>query len=494
MDYVRDDLADCKIRQVPHVPGQPSTMSKRLKKTIAIVGRPNVGKSALFNRLAGRRISIVHDMPGVTRDRITAPCKKLDVPFEIMDTGGIGATLTGDGFADMVHAEAEIAMAAADLILFVVDGREGLSPIDQALAATLRKTSRPIILVVNKIDTDKQESDDAVFHTLGFDSVIRTSAEHDRGMGHLLEKIRPHLGPAPAEAGEDEESITADNVAVKEEYPLKLALVGRPNVGKSSLVNTILEDERTIVSDIAGTTRDAIDLPYERKGRFYTLIDTAGIKRRMRNLEPVEAYSIMRSQKAIRRSDICLLVVDADEGVQAQDRKIAQAIKKEEKPCIIIVNKFDLYRPEQSFKERWASLSETVRSELFFLDYAPLVAASAKDGSYMQKVFAAVNRVFDSAPHGLGTGELNRIFQRAIERNPPPMKSGRRFNLLYTVWKKPERPTNLPSPHFLLFCNRSDVLPASYKRYLENQLREALPLEGLPVTFEVRGRKPDRRN
>jgi len=472
------------------------------RSTIAIVGRPNVGKSALFNRLAGRRISIVHNQPGVTRDRITAPCKKLPIPFDIMDTGGIGATIDGDDFTGMVHQEAEIAMAAADGILLVVDGREGLTPIDQELASVLRKNARPVILVVNKIDTDKQAFTDSEFSRLGFESVIPTSAEHDLGIGDLLAAVKPIVEAAtigwvaPDPDAEDEE-VDPDAVLPSGgslTYPLKLALVGRPNVGKSSLVNAIVDDERTIVSNIAGTTRDAVDLPYERKGRHYTLIDTAGIRRRMRNLEPVEAYSVMRAQKAIRRSDICILVIDAVEGIHAQDRKIAQAIQKEEKPCVIVLNKFDLYHPEGSFKDRWSALQEVAKQELFFLDYAPMVATSAKDGSYLQKLFAAVNRVYDGAPKNLGTGELNRVLQRAIERNPPPMKSGRRFNLLYSVWKKPERPSNLPAPHFILFCNRAASLPGSYKRYLENQLRDSFKFEGLPVTFEVRGRKEDRRS
>ena len=274
------------------------------------------------------------------------------------------------------------------------------------------------------------------------------------------------------------------------DYPLKLALVGRPNVGKSSLVNAILEDERTLVSEISGTTRDAVDLPYERRGKKFMLIDTAGIRRRLRRLEPVEAFSVMRSQKAIRRSDICVLVIDASVGVQSQDRKIAQTIQLEEKACVVVANKFDLYHPDLPFRKRWEMLMDEVSRGLFFLDYAPLVATSAKDGSYLQKLFAAVNRVHEGSPKTIGTGELNRLLQRAIDKNPPPMKTGRRFNLLYSVWKKPERPCSIPIPHFILFCNRAPRLPASYKKYLENQLRESLHLEGLPVTFEVRGRKP----
>lgn len=469
--------------------------SSQKKKTLAIVGRPNVGKSALFNRLAGRRISIVLDQPGITRDRITATCRKGVVPFEVMDTGGIGGAVD-DGFAGMVEQEAEIAMAAADAILFVVDGRDGITPVDESLAALLRKTSHPIILVVNKIDTDKQAMDDAEFSRMGFSAMVSTSAEHGLGMGELLEAIKPLIttpqGKRDQSRFEDQgtdHDKTPEN-SVGQEYPLKLALVGRPNVGKSSLINSILDDERTIVSEISGTTRDAIDLPYERKGKKFILIDTAGIRRRLRQLEAVEAFSIMRSQKAIRRSDICLLVIDPTEGVQAQDRKIAQTIQREEKPCIVVANKFDLYHTDLPFRKRWEKLVAEIKHGLFFLDYAPLVATSAKDGSYLQKFFAAVNRVHEGSPKTIGTGELNRLLQRAIDKNPPPMKTGRRFNLLYSVWKKPERPCSIPIPHFILFCNRAPRLPASYKKYLENQLRESLHLEGLPVTFEVRGRKP----
>jgi GTP-binding protein len=460
-------------------------------KTIAIVGRPNVGKSALFNRLAGRRISIVHDMPGVTRDRISAICKKADIPFEVIDTGGIGGGGVEDGFEGMIEQEAEIAMAAADGILFVVDGQDGVTPVDEALAALLRRTSRPIMLVVNKIDTDGHSLDAVEFTRLGFTDVVATSAEHGRGIGDLLKVIRPILQSRAAEKHAPDDEGTGSG---EREYPLKLALVGRPNVGKSSLVNAILEDERTMVSEVSGTTRDAVDLPYERKGKKFMLIDTAGIRRRLRRLEPVEAFSIMRSQKAIRRSDICLLVIDAAEGVQSQDRKIAQTIQDEEKACVVVVNKFDLYHPELPFKKRWEKLSDEVRRGLFFLDYAPLVATSAQDRTYLKKLFAAVNRIHEGSPKNIGTGELNRLLQRAIYKNPPPLKTGRRFNLLYSVWKNPERPCSIPPLHFLLFCNRAHILPTSYKRYLEHQLRESLKLEGLPVTFEVRGRKPMRRS
>src|SRR6266853_4725527 len=305
-----------------------------MSRTVAIVGRPNVGKSALFNRLAGRKISIVHDMPGVTRDRITATCKLASEPFTMIDTGGIGSDVD-TSFTEQVRTEVENELAASDLLLFVVDAKDGLSPIDLDLARRLRRIDKPLILVINKVDHEKHMPNAAEFSRLGFENQIAISAEHDRGIAPLVAWIEREL---PQGAG-----IPAD----MPETQVKIAIVGRPNVGKSSLTNAILNDQRTLVSPISGTTRDAIDIPYERHGNHYVLIDTAGIRPRGKVDSSVEVFSVMRSEKSIRRAHLCCLVIDATAGVTAQDKKIAGMIQEERKPCIVAVNKWDLIKEKR---------------------------------------------------------------------------------------------------------------------------------------------------
>ena len=330
------------------------------RPTVAIVGRPNVGKSAIFNRLAGRRISIVHDQPGVTRDRISATCDQGPIPFEVVDTGGIGATLD-DGFAAQVRAEADVAILAADFIVLVVDGQSGITPVDQELADVLRKARVETMLVVNKIDHEKHDNEVSDFAGMGFDSPFPISAEHGRNFSQLVRHIGNRLLKRFEPVNEAEEG---------EKPPVCIAMVGRPNVGKSSLINAVLEDDRTIVSNVAGTTRDSVDVPYERGGTKFTLIDTAGIRKRTKQDNSVEVFSVMRSERSIRRSDLCLLVIDASTGVTSMDRKIAKTILAENKPCIIIANKFDLYHPDGAFRDRMDELRDHVRQELFFLHYA----------------------------------------------------------------------------------------------------------------------------
>lgn len=324
---------------------------------MAIVGRPNVGKSAIFNRLARRRIAIVHDMPGVTRDRITAPARTGGKrPFSVIDTGGIGASLD-DGFAAQVETEVDIAVATADLILFVVDGMEGITIIDESLAKQLRRANRPVVLLVNKIDHEKHEGAELEFARLGFAETQATSAEHGRGFDALekcLDRILDTLPPP------------RQQLLKPTKDPIKVAIVGRPNVGKSSLINAILGAHRTIVSDVAGTTRDAIDVPFELGGKDYLLIDTAGIRKRTKRDSSVEVFSVMRSERSIRRADLCALVVDGAAGVSSQDRRIARMILEEKKPCVIVANKFDLYHPDGPRKERLEQLTEDIRRELFF--------------------------------------------------------------------------------------------------------------------------------
>ncbi len=455
--------------------------------SVAIVGRPNVGKSALFNRLAKRRIAIVHDQPGVTRDRLSAPCMATKTPCQVIDTGGIGATLD-DGFAQQVALEADIAIQTADLILFVVDAQEGLTPIDRALAQKLRKADRTVLMVINKVDDPKHESAYMEMSALGLGEGIFVSAEHGRNMHALIDEIDRHMSPL---VGEIEEAAE-----VAEKAGIKLTIVGKPNAGKSSLVNAILKDERTIVSEIAGTTRDAVDLPYTFEGEQFTLIDTAGLRPRGRRDSSVEVFSAMRTEKAIRRADLCILVVDLAAGVSAQDRKIAQLILKEKKPCLIVLNKFDLFHPGAPQKHRQKEAEEQVRRELFFLHYAPFVCVSAKEGTAVHHVLKEAIKIRNTARKIPTTGVLNRMLQLAFQTNPPPTigKSTKRLKLYYATTAINERYAVVPVPTFVLFVNDKALITSSYEQYLTNKLRQEHPSPGIPVVFSVRSRRREERD
>ena len=463
-------------------------VSRNKDRIVAIVGRPNVGKSALFNRLAGRRIAIVHDMPGVTRDRLMAPVKDASFPLQMMDTGGIGATLNDD-FGDMVRIEAEIAIAAADAILFVVDALTGMHPIDESVAQMLRKQGKPVILGLNKADDPKHDLNMADFGRLGFKNIQAFSAEHGRGIEALIKAceraVPPPVDEGPVEVREDG-SLGGDE---DEEQAIRMAIIGRPNVGKSSLFNAILGTERAIVSEVAGTTRDSIDSLYVHQGQAFLMIDTAGIRKKAKIDTSVEAYSVARSERSIRRADISVLVIDAARGVTAQERKIAATIVEENKPCIIVANKFDLYHPDGQMKARLEELEEHVRRELFFLHYAPLVAVSAKDGKNLGKVFAAINQVKQASDNGMSTGQFNRLLQDAIERTPPPHVRGRRFKLLYATLAREELSRPIMAPRVVLFVNHEDLMTPTYRRYLENTVRASMKYDGLPIRFDVRARE-----
>lgn len=456
---------------------KPSSDSSFLRR-VAIVGRPNVGKSAVFNRLAKRRISIVHDKPGVTRDRIATRVAIKGVPLELTDTGGIGATLD-DGFAGQVRMEADIAVEAADLILFVVDVRSGLHPIDNELAEVLRKSGKEVVLLVNKVDTEKTDPECAEFASLGFETQVNVSAAHGRNFDQLEQVILDNLAMEPGETS---------GVKGKTPEGLKIAIVGRPNVGKSSLINAILDDERSIVSDVAGTTRDAVDVPYRRDGKDYLLIDTAGIRKRNRRDTSVEVFSVMRSERSIRRADICLLVIDASSGVVSQDRRIAKLVIESNKPCIVLLNKFDLYHPGADFRDRIEQFKEELGDDLFFIPYAPKVAISAKNREYLGKIFNSINDVWKAAAEPIPTGQLNRLLRIAIETNPPPARKGKRLNLLYCTQKRDDRDPPVPVPELLLFVNHADLLTRTYQRFLENRIREEYPKNGLPFVFQVKSR------
>ncbi|MEM9081704.1 MAG: ribosome biogenesis GTPase Der [Verrucomicrobiota bacterium] len=450
--------------------------------TVAIVGRPNVGKSALFNRLAGRRIAIVHDQPGVTRDRISAPASLPETPCELLDTGGIGEGVDAD-FSDAVTTEAEVAMASAELILFVVDARTGLTPTDEALARLLRKTDTPVELILNKSDNPEQELAASEFAKLGFGAGLPTSAEHGkniRELASLIDRRISHLHREIQEAA-----------ATTEREGLKIAVVGRPNAGKSSLINAILKDERTIVSDVAGTTRDAVDIPYSRDGERHTLIDTAGLRQRSKMDTSVEVFSAMRSERSIRRADLCLLVIDLDDGVTAMDRKIARLIQKEQKPCLIIANKWDLYHPKEPKHIRLDLATKHLRKELFFLHYAPFVCVSSLKNQSLGLIFKAISEIRTASQSPLTTGQLNRLLQQAVSKNPPPQNKSlkKRLKLLYATPAINDRYRAIPVPELILFVNDKRLLSDNYAAYLENQIREKHPHPGIPLNLTARSRR-----
>lgn len=450
-----------------------------------------MGKSALFNRLVARRIAIVHDQPGVTRDRLSAPARLTDYEALVVDTGGIGSTLD-DGFAAQVAREADIAIEAADVIMFVCDCREPLTPIDQSIAERLHKSQVPVLLVLNKADTDKQELTLGEFARMGFAEYVFTSAAHGRGLEALASHLNAHLkalgaplmkDDAPAE-GEDEEEQPAVPGAIR------MAIVGRPNAGKSSLVNAILCDDRTIVSDVAGTTRDAVDIPYTRQEQNYVLIDTAGMRQRSKRDTSVEVFSAMRSERAIRRADVCLLVIDVSAGITHQDRRIAATIAEEKKPCIVVINKFDLYCPDAPMSARRAEIKTMVQEQLFFLDDAPLAIVSAREGSGLNGIFSAISRMQKDAQHIMGTGELNRLLQRAMVMNPPGQHRSLRktLKLYYATTALNEKYMTIPVPTYVLFVNDKRLLSESYAQYLRNTLRSQTRAAGVPIVLSPRSR------
>ncbi|MBK8092684.1 MAG: ribosome biogenesis GTPase Der [Verrucomicrobiaceae bacterium] len=454
-------------------------------KTVAIVGRPNVGKSALFNRLAGKNISIVHDQAGVTRDRIIAQCRKGPAWFEIMDTGGIGAN-TDDVLTGQVQTEAAIALEVAELLLFVVDVVDGVNPIDQTLARELRRTSKPVILVCNKADSPARKLNASEFARLGFENTVEVSAAHGKGIDDLIALIAEKL--ELKESTETADAITGGNIR-----PLKLAIVGRPNAGKSSLVNAILGEDRAIVSPVAGTTRDALDIEAAYNGKHYQLIDTAGIRRRAKVDTFVEVSSIDRSIQSIKRADLCLLVIDCADGAKMQDRKIAQLILEERKPCILVMNKWDLFHPSGKQKDRIEHLEEIMRREFFFLSYAPMIAISAKNKDHIGKLFVQIEKVRQGAQNRIGTGALNRLLGNAIENTPGALgRSTHSFKLLYATQTNDTTESAIPVPQFVLFANRADKLTESYTRYLESVIRDEWPCPGVPFRMSVRSKGPKR--
>jgi len=448
---------------------------------VAIVGRPNVGKSALFNRLAGRKIAIVHDQPGITRDRISATVTRGARPFTVWDTGGVLGAGESELTAQVRHGVEE-AVHESDLLLFVVDGKAGLSPVDHDLARLLRKSNKAVVLVVNKIDSEKHEPLAAEFDSLGFECSVVISAEHNRGIDSLLDEIE-HLLPSGMSASETSIHSTAAG-----KPPLLVSIIGRPNVGKSSLINSIVRYERAIVSELAGTTRDAVDISYERDGDHFVFIDTAGIRKRGKHSTSVEVFSVMRAERSIRRADLCVLIVDVASGVTAQDKKIAGLIQQAGKAAIMVTNKFDLVKPKRGAKNAIEGIVAAARERLFFLDYAPVLVASALTGEHIEKLFRLIGKVRRAAKARIGTGVLNRLLRAAFEINPPPMVKGRRLKLFYAAQAHGSEDRQFAPPEFVLFVNDPRLINQTYRRYLEARIRGAQPYPGLPIILTLRPR------
>lgn len=446
---------------------------------VAIVGRPNVGKSALFNRLAGRNIAIVHDQPGITRDRLAAPCTKGARPFLIWDTGGIGGAGETELTAE-VRTAADSAMRESDVILFVVDAQHGLVPVDQELAAMLRKSRRPVVLVINKIDDSKHEVLEADFARLNFDETLLISAAHGRGISTLLETIDRLLPEKTAEQNGAEDSAS--------KKPVALAIIGRPNAGKSSLINSVLRDQRTIVSNIPGTTRDAVDIEYERDRQKFLLIDTAGMRSRSKHSTSVEVFSVMRAERTVRRADLCVLVIDVTSGVTTQDKKIAGLIQEARKPALVILNKWDLVKPARGAKAAMQQLVADTRENLFFLDYAPVLIASAATGENVIQLFDLIGEIQRASSARIGTGVLNRLMRDAVAETLPPTIGNKRLKILYATQTKGDAERAIDPPKFILFVNQPKLLGDTYARYLERRIREAEPYPGLPVLLACRAR------
>jgi GTP-binding protein len=444
---------------------------------VAIVGRPNVGKSELFNRLISRRIAIVHDQPGITRDRISAACTRGSQPFIVWDTGGVAGAGESE-LSAQVRRAVDGAIQDSDLLLLVVDAMDGLSPLDQELARMLRRSQKPVILVINKIDNEKRENLAIDFASLGFSKSVSISAAHGRGISELLETVDQSL-PAPSNIQHPTSNI---------QHPIAIAIIGRPNVGKSSLINSIIRSERAIVSELPGTTRDAIDISYRRNGQEFLFIDTAGIRRRGKHSTSVEVFSVMRAERSIRRADLCVLIVDLTMGVTAQDKRIAGLIQKARKAAIIVLNKWDLVKPKRKEKQTIAQLVDETRAQIFFLDYAPVLIASALTGENIDKLFAFIGKVRRAARERIGTGVLNRLLRSAFAANPPAMISGRRLKLFYAAQASGNPEATLEPPEFAIFVNEPRLLTDTYRRYLEARIRKAQPFPGLPIILTLRPR------
>ena len=437
------------------------------KPLVAIVGRPNVGKSTLFNKLIGRRLSIVEDTPGVTRDRIYADAEWLTHSFTLIDTGGIEPA-SEDIIAVQMRRQAELAIETADVIIFLVDGREGMTAADEEVAAMLRRSNKPVVLAVNKLDAPKYNDAIYEFYALGLGDPVIVSAGQGLGLGDMLDEVCAHFPPEAQEEGE---------------HPLNIAVVGKPNVGKSSLVNAILGEERCIVSNIPGTTRDAVDTLFTVDGEPFVLVDTAGIRRkRAVEDETIERYSVIRSLAAVRRADVVLIVVDAEQGLSEQDVKIAGYVHEEGKPSVLVVNKWDLIEKDTNTMNQF---KKDMQVDLAFMDYVPFLFLSAKTGQRVNKLLGAAKESYAQSIRRITTGTLNDIVNEAISMTEPPAMSGKRLKIYYATEVSVQPPT------FVIFVNDEALVHFSYKRYMENYFRKTFGFAGTPIKiiFRTRGKE-----
>ncbi len=428
---------------------------------LAIVGRPNVGKSALFNRICKKRISIVDEAEGITRDRIYAEGELFGQPFQIIDTGGIDP-LSKEPFNALIRRQAAIAIEEADSILFVVDAKVGVTLLDEQVAQILRSSGKSVTLAVNKVDDRNQKELFHEFYSLGFAKMVAVSAVHGLHIAELLE-------------------MALQGVECSEELPrgkgIHIAIVGRPNVGKSTLINYLLQEERCIVSPEAGTTRDSIDVELQIDGSWFTLIDTAGMRRKKAEKASVDKFAAIRTERAIERADICFLMLSAEEGITSQEKRIARQIEEKGKGCILLFNKWDLVK---GF--RMEHCLEAIRKEALFLQYCPTLFTAAKEGRNLDKLFPIAKQVFESLNHRITTGQLNKFLEETIQKVHPPMLKGKRLRIYYAA----QVATN--PPHFVFFVNKPELMLDSYKKYLINAFRKTYPFEGVPLLFSLKGK------
>lgn len=433
------------------------------KPTVAIVGRPNVGKSTIFNRIVGERISIVEDVAGVTRDRIYSAADWLSHDFNLIDTGGID--IGDEPFLVQIRLQAEIAIEEADVIIFLTNGREGVTDADEQVAKILYKTKKPVVLAVNKVDNPEMKDMIYDFYSLGFGDPYPISGSHGLGLGDLLDTVAENF-PDPSE-----EEIEDDVI--------RFSLIGRPNVGKSSLVNALLGEDRVIVSDVAGTTTDAIDSSYEYEGQKFKIIDTAGMRKKGKVYENTEKYSVLRALKAIDRSDVVLIVINGEEGIREQDKRIAGYAEEAGKGILFVVNKWDALEKDEKTMNRF---NEDIRKNFLFLDYAPIAYVSAKTKQRVRSLFDLIVNISENHSMRIQSSVLNEVIEDAIARNPAPTDKGKRLRIYYST-QVAVRP-----PAFVVFVNDTELMHFSYERFLRNRLRESFGFEGTPIRIITRAR------
>jgi GTPase len=439
-------------------------VKKVSKPVVAIVGRPNVGKSTIFNRIVGERISIVEDVPGVTRDRIYSSAEWLTHEFNIIDTGGI--ELGNEPFLDQIRQQAEIAIDEADVIIFLTNGREGVTAADEIVAKILYRSNKPVVLGVNKVDNPEMREMVYDFYSLGFGEPFPISGSHGLGLGDLLDEAAKHF-----------------KKKVDEEYGeevIKFSLIGRPNVGKSSLVNALLGEDRVIVSNVAGTTRDAIDSSYTFDGQEYVIIDTAGMRKKGKVYETTEKYSVLRALRAIERSDVVLVVIDGEEGIIEQDKKIAGYAHEAGRAVVIVVNKWDAVEKDEKTMNKW---EQNIRDHFQFLDYAPIIFLSAKTKKRIHTLLPVINKASENHAMRVQSSVLNEVVMDAVAMNPTPTDNGKRLRIYYATQVAVKPPT------FVVFVNDPELMHFSYERFLENRIRDAFGFEGTPIRIIARARK-----